>query len=266
MRVYHLNCGTMHFDGSRIVCHTLLIETAIGIVIVDTGFGLGDIERPQRLGTQFLQGLSPTLCREETAIVQLQRLGFRVEDVRHVVMTHLDRDHAGGINDFPHALIHVHRLEHRCAVEGAPGVRPGRYLVEQFADTTRWRFFEERQERWFGLPSLTILAAEPRLIAVHLPGHTPGHCGIAVQKQRGWLFHAADSHYHHLQRRLPPQTSSPALDAFQRSADSETPVREASQRAICRLQADHPEIDIICTHDPFDFDRYAEVALLGEHV
>ena len=37
-------------------------------------------------------------------------------DVRHVLLTHLDRDHAGGIPDFPKARVHVHRKEHEMAV------------------------------------------------------------------------------------------------------------------------------------------------------
>ncbi|MGV7507516.1 MBL fold metallo-hydrolase, partial [Mycobacterium kansasii] len=27
MKVHHLNCGTMHTPGARMVCHVLLLET-----------------------------------------------------------------------------------------------------------------------------------------------------------------------------------------------------------------------------------------------
>ncbi|MFD0510570.1 MBL fold metallo-hydrolase [Streptomyces aureus] len=30
-------------------------------------------------------------------------LGYAVDDVRHIVLTHLDLDHAGGLPDFPRA-------------------------------------------------------------------------------------------------------------------------------------------------------------------
>jgi glyoxylase-like metal-dependent hydrolase (beta-lactamase superfamily II) len=36
---------------------------------------------------------------------QVQRLGFDPRDVRHIVLTHLDFDHAGGLDDFPHATV-----------------------------------------------------------------------------------------------------------------------------------------------------------------
>ncbi len=43
MRIHHLNCGTMRMPGAPLVCHVLLWETATGLVLIDTGFGLGDI-------------------------------------------------------------------------------------------------------------------------------------------------------------------------------------------------------------------------------
>jgi len=33
------------------------------------------------------------------------------ENIRHIVMTHLHFDPAGGLPDFPHAQVHVHRRE-----------------------------------------------------------------------------------------------------------------------------------------------------------
>ncbi len=257
MLIRHLNCGTLNFGGARFVCNTLLIETRDGLALVDTGFGLGDIARPERLGEQFLQNAKPKLDRQETALAQIEALGHAARDVRHIFMTHLDRDHAGGINDFPDALVHVHEAEYRCAVEGGVGVRPGRYTAAQWAATTKWRFFAATRDDWFGLPALRILPDETGLVAIPLPGHTPGHCGIAARTESGWLLHSGDSHYHHWQRKRPPQSPSPALDAFQKGADSDTPARIASQNEVCRLQAEQLEIDVICTHDPFDLDRYA---------
>ena len=58
MRIHHLNCGCMCPVGGRLwdgvsrgptaqlVCHCLLVETDSGLVLVDTGFGLRDVEEP----------------------------------------------------------------------------------------------------------------------------------------------------------------------------------------------------------------------------
>ena len=256
MRVHHLNCGTLGLGGARFVCNVLLVETRDGLALIDTGLGAGDIERPARLGEQFLQNARPKLDPSETAIAQVKALGYRADDVRHILITHLDRDHAGGIGDFPDAVVHLHAAEHGCAVQGGAGVRAGRYVPEQWSAQTTWRLFKDTGESWHGLPALSVLPHEGGIVAVHLPGHTPGHCGIAIRAGGRWLLHAGDSHYHNWQRRNPPQSPSPALDAFQKSADSDTSAREASQLAVCKLQSEHPEIDIICTHDPFDLDRH----------
>src|SRR4051812_19320612 len=104
MRIHHLDCGTLCPISSRLVngeggwlsrgimvCHCLLIEAADGLILVDTGLGTADVDDPRRrLGGDFLRMTSPRLLREQTALAQLERLGFRREDVRHIVPTHLD--------------------------------------------------------------------------------------------------------------------------------------------------------------------------------
>lgn len=122
MRIHHLNCistcpvGGHLMDGrtpgvltrAQLCCHCLLLETAnSGLVLVDTGLGLGDCAAPRtRLSAFFLALLSPDLREEMTAARQVEQLGFRRSDVRHIVLTHLDFDHAGGLDDFPEATVH----------------------------------------------------------------------------------------------------------------------------------------------------------------
>ena len=129
MRVHHLNTGTMCpigrrlvngtgsiFQRARMVCHCLLIETHDGLALVDTGIGLDDIANPPRLGPKWVRQTTPRLDPAETAVRQVEALGYSKSDVRHLLLTHLDRDHAGGIPDFPNAKVHVHRREYDMAV------------------------------------------------------------------------------------------------------------------------------------------------------
>src|SRR5260221_6927721 len=99
MRVHHLNCGTMCPYGKRLfggegpgntmkwICHCLLIESPAGLVLVDTGFGLEDIaDRYARLGKAFVTVARLQLDPSETAVRQIEALGYTARDVRHIVI------------------------------------------------------------------------------------------------------------------------------------------------------------------------------------
>src|SRR5579859_5413368 len=131
MKIHHLDCATMcplarrwtNGDGSlfergRMCGHVLVIETErSGLVLVDSGFGEDDVRDPNgRLGALFTTVLGMRLGRTRTAKAQIEALGFSVSDVRHVVPTHLDLDHAGGLPDFPKAKVHVHAREKAAAI------------------------------------------------------------------------------------------------------------------------------------------------------
>jgi glyoxylase-like metal-dependent hydrolase (beta-lactamase superfamily II) len=102
--MYPLGCGEM-------VCHVLLVETDNGLVVIDTGFGSKDCDDPALRAGPSRHLIRPVLDREETAVNQVERLGFRRDDVRHIVITHFDCDHIGGISDFPEAQIDVTAAE-----------------------------------------------------------------------------------------------------------------------------------------------------------
>src|SRR5581483_4659639 len=105
MRVHHLNCGTMAVPGMpKLVAHCLLLELDDRLALIDTGYGLGDVAQPSRLGPGRFATF-PILDRAETAYEQIIALGLDPADVRDVVLTHADLDHAGGVPDFPDADI-----------------------------------------------------------------------------------------------------------------------------------------------------------------
>lgn len=104
----------------RLICHCLLIEIAsAGLVLVDTGFGLGT--STGRASASAASSWPPTArnCASRRRRCAASRaMGFSTRDVRHIVVTHLNFDHAGGIEDFPHATVHVHGHKWTAATAG----------------------------------------------------------------------------------------------------------------------------------------------------
>lgn len=270
MRVHHLNTATMcpisarlvngaggFFERARLICHVLLVETNDGLVLVDTGLGLDDIADPMRLGRRWVRQVAPRLDPAETALAQVKAMGFSPDDVRHIILTHLDLDHAGGIADFPKARIHIHIREHEAAISRTIKVREGRYIADQWKHKPNWKLCGNGGERWFGFEGVRPFAdAETDILIVPLPGHTPGHCGVAVRGEDKWLLHAGDAFFFHGQIETPIAPPPLAIRFFQRKADTDRALRIANQERLRMLNAEHGhEIAIFNAHDPAGFDR-----------
>ncbi|HLZ05569.1 MAG TPA: MBL fold metallo-hydrolase [Bradyrhizobium sp.] len=268
MRVHHLNAGTMCpigkrlvngtgslFQRARLVCHCLLAETQDGLALVDTGIGLGDIADPPRLGRRWVRQAAPRLDRGETAVAQVKSLGYSPDDVRHILLTHLDRDHAGGVPDFPRAKVHVHRKEHEMAVTHRIAAPPGRYIADQWKHGPDWEIYGEGGEDWFGFKGVRALGdREPDILMIPLPGHTLGHCGIAVRGGAKWLLHAGDAYFFHGQIQAKPRMPF-VLGVFQRRADMDSAARISNQERLRALHAAHGDaVTIINSHDPVHYE------------
>jgi len=108
-------------------------------------------------------------------------------------MTHLHTDHAGGLHHFPHSEIIVSRRE----LELASG-RRGRirgYVSNRFPDWFAPTPIDLPPTPFGPFPNSLPLTAAGDVVAVALPGHTPGHIGVIVQEEGRHVFIAGDSSY-----------------------------------------------------------------------
>jgi glyoxylase-like metal-dependent hydrolase (beta-lactamase superfamily II) len=273
MTLHHLNCGTMHPPGRRLVnghggllapaemvCHCLLVETEAGLVLVDSGIGTHDIRHPkQSLGSLFTTLVRPALDPDETAVAQVRRLGYDPADVRHIVLTHLDLDHAGGLPDFPHAAVHVLRSELDAALHPRTRAERTRYRPDQWAHGPDWHTYTADGEPWFGFAAARELdGLPPSVLLVPLAGHTRGHAGVAVDTGSGWLLHAGDAYFYHGETDPADPRSTPALRLFQTLVETERGPRLANQRRLRQLAANHgDEVRLCSAHDPVEFRALA---------
>jgi glyoxylase-like metal-dependent hydrolase (beta-lactamase superfamily II) len=247
---------------AELCCHCLLIEGSDGLVLVDTGLGTADIGHPRHLGAAFLALVRPQLRLEETALHQVQALGFKPADVRHIVVTHLDLDHAGGLADFPEAQVHVFAPEHHAAMERLSLNEKGRYRPAQFAHRPKWVLHETQGEHWHGFDSIrTLPGSRDEILLVPLTGHTRGHCGVAVNASSsggsGWLLHCGDAYFHRGEVDPEHPYCTPGLRLHQNLMQIDGTQRRANQARLRTLARDHgAEVALFCAHDPVELQRY----------
>lgn len=226
-----------------VVCHCLLLEDECGLALIDTGIGLLDVRNPvERLGQELIDLAGFQFNEADTAIRRIENLGLQPDQLRHIVLTHCDPDHAGGLADFPNAQIHIGKEEITHALSGH-----WRYVAKLFEHNPRWKPYDSQDRTWFGLKARTVeLGFSSEVLLIPLFGHTLGHCGVAIQQGDRWLLHVGDAYY--LQAELPEEEHPVSQFAAQRADNNEW--RKASLAHLRRLDRDHgDEIEMIGYHD-----------------
>lgn len=187
---------------STLTC--LLIKTPTNVVLVDTGFGLG-----QAQGGQLL----PTLRAE----------GFQPEDIDTVILTHAHPDHVGGgVDDagqitFPQATYYLGRVEWDFWTgEHAPKWAAGLVRGKLRPLASQLKLIDAGAEI---VPGIRVLAA---------PGHTIGHLAVEVESEGEFLLDMVDTTTHPIQieypewygriDQLPEQTVATRQALYQRAA------------------------------------------------
>lgn len=280
MRIHHLNCistcplGGMLMDGlalgmlerGHLSCHCLLVELETSLVLVDTGFGLRDVADPRsRLSKFFLGLVSPDFREEMTAIRQIQRLGFDPRDVRHIVLTHLDFDHAGGLDDFPWATVHMLASERQHAEAQRTWLDRQRFRPQQWSYRDKWHVYPAQSgEQWYGFERVRPLDGLPPEIAlVPLIGHTHGHAGVAVAREddarhASWLLQAGDAYFFRDEMNIDHPRCTPGLRFYQWMMEKDRPARLRNQERLRDLCRQHgSEVLVCCAHDVLEFEQLA---------
>jgi len=230
--------GPEHKYWAPVPAH--LIETDDAIVLVDTGWHetirLDPRRALNRLALTMYQG-SQRPGQELPA--QLERLGFRLEDVTHVVMTHLHSDHASGL---------AYLLGLDVPVLLGPGEwreanRNPAYIRHQFRLPLAYREAEYRPVDGVpGFPAAHDLLGDGRVLVLPTPGHSRGHQSLLVRGERDVLL-TADIVYDQValeQGILPGSLSEPRAAA-------------ASFAAVRRFVSDNPDAIVQFGHDPETF-------------
>lgn len=273
MKVHHLNCGCMCpiggalFDGfskgvfAHLVCHCLLIETdRDGLVLVDTGFGREDISHPANRLSGFFRLFNNIQRREAlTARSRIEALGFSTTDVRHIILTHLDFDHAGGLTDFPGAQVHLLNAEIDTAQQRHSWLARERYRPAQWSGSSGWAGYHSQGEKWYGFDAVSALRGlPPEILLVPLPGHTQGHAGVAISQPQGWMLHGGDAWFYRDEMDRQKPHCTPGLRFYQWMMATDNATRHRTQEQLRTLfRRYHHEITFFCSHDAKELTAFS---------
>lgn len=278
MRVHHLDCLSMcPFGGSlmggeggigsrvRLVAHCLLVERKDRLLLVDTGAALQDADDPYaRYGRLFIASASARITREACAVSQIKALGFDPKDVRDIVLTHLDLDHAGGLVDFPNAKVHVTNAEKSAALAPKTVVEHVRYVQKMWSHSPKWAPHTPSGDSWNGFEAVRPVDGEADVLMIPLEGHTRGHAAVAVRSPvpngRQWLLHAGDSYFAEAEIHATPARCPLVLSFYQTFLALDEDARKRNQLRLRALVADRSaEVDVFCAHSATEFERLKNI-------
>lgn len=213
-----------------------LIEHEDGLVLFDGGLDSSAAGDPGAVYGQMAERIDIRFTAEQRLDRQFARMGFAIGDVSTVIASHLHFDHAGAFKEFPHARTLIGAGEIAYARDPELFSR-GWFRSEDFDD--------RHGIRWETIDSDTDVFGDGSVVALHLPGHTPGSLAALVRLPGRTLILGADV----VHDRSALETEA----AYQ--GDVDTLTARASIRRMKKIAAD-AGADIWVCHDPDDWRRF----------
>jgi N-acyl homoserine lactone hydrolase len=215
---------------------TFLIEHRDGVVLFDTGLDPRAATDAAEIYGAVAELMHIEFNREQRLDIQMKALGYEMEDIDHVVVSHLHLDHAGGMSLFPHAQFWLGSGEQSHAI--APiEEQAGFFHDEDLESLRRFRYEEVVEDRdLFGDGSISLLST---------PGHTPGHLSLVVRLPgRNFVLSGDATHTRNSLAELIPLPSE---------YDSEAAVRSMQRLVSIEASAD---ATIWISHDTEDWATF----------
>ncbi len=229
MRLYIMQLGMNPTTGNPYPGYLIQMDDGSNI-LVDTGFGPQMVEishRPDHEGAR--------VTEDDLAVNQLARLGVRPENIRYLVATHFDRDHAGCLATFAGAETVVQRRHYEAAKAGHPRFTNTR---DEWGDPRlRYRFVDGDTELLRGVE------------LIETSGHVPGHQSVLVRLPKtGPVLLAIDAMARALGDHTPENRPIGPYDLDESGT-------RASTRKLVDLAAREKVVLIVYGHDPDEWKK-----------
>ena len=112
--------------------------------------------------------------------LQLARIGYKPDDIKYVIMSHLHLDHAGGMPFFPKSTFIVRKSELRAA--WWPEAFQVHYIFDDYKDTRGFNYIELDDTEAFDV------FQDGSVICIDTKGHSQGHQSLVVNLPKSGKF------------------------------------------------------------------------------
>lgn len=157
-----------------------------GNVLFDTGFHPDICDDPALVFGDRPETDMVTSSPEQKLEQQLEMIGLSLEDITHMVVSHIHTDHAGALFQFPNAKFFVGPGEFEYGrapnEESAHLVMEHDFLTDEIQGYD-WTVTDSARYDLFGDGAIELL---------HLPGHTPGQLALLVRLPSQNIILSAD--------------------------------------------------------------------------
>jgi glyoxylase-like metal-dependent hydrolase (beta-lactamase superfamily II) len=219
-------------DLVTVPCPAYLVEHQKGLVLFDTGCHPKVSDDPSYWGPMGA-ALQCKYPKEMLLDRQIQGLGYKMDDIKYVVISHLHLDHTGYMHAFPKAKFLIMANELRYAY----WPDPDRRAAFIFDDIVPTRNFD-----WIELDSDLDMFDDGSLTMLKTPGHTPGECSLYVRLPNRKILLVGDTI--HLRAQLDTGATMP-LDT--------DPTQAALSIQRVKALRDLHEATVWISHDPEDW-------------
>jgi N-acyl homoserine lactone hydrolase len=174
--------------------------------------------------------------REDEVDVQLAKLGYKVEQVKAIYLTHFHGDHVDGVYHFPKAKVFATK-EAFDYILSPKGALFG-YLQKNLPEWFQPYVFEFTNEKVDAFTSSKKLSTDGSIVAIPMPGHSIGHTAYIVKSENYRYIFSGDTtlNDHTLQAGIPT--------VILNNTDAMESVRKL------REFARSPDVVVLCSHDP----------------
>jgi len=165
--------------------HSYLIDhPKSGLILVDTGISWEQAHEHSRyykgIMHYVLDDDEYLLTGEQELPAQVARLGYRIEDIQTVILTHFHEDHVGGLRYVPEAKVVASQAEWKALKMKAFGFIPIIYRPS-IAAVKVWEPISFTSGPFHSFDTSQDLLGDGSIILLPTPGHDPGHMCVLVR-------------------------------------------------------------------------------------